>query len=139
MDISEDAKEYLDRLHSCIPRLFYSEIDATRRGFGFVLGYLEQADKEVCAGDLSKELNVSTARIAALLKKMEQNKLITRSPSPEDARRTVVGITPAGIAAINEMRSQALRKIELLLTKVSREDLETYIRISQQIKDVINE
>ena len=139
MNISEDAKEYLDKLHSCIPRLFYSEIDATRRGFGFVLGYLEQADKEVCAGDLSKKLNVSTARIAALLKKMEQNGLITRSNSPEDARRTVVGITPAGVAAIDEMRTQALRKIELLLTKVGREDLETYIRISQQIKEVINE
>ena len=139
MNISEDAKEYLERLHSCIPRLFYSEIDATRRGFGFVLGYLEQANKEVYAGDLSKELNVSTARIAALLKKMEQNGFIVRSASEEDARRTLVSITPAGIDLIDKMRAQALRKIELLLTKVSREDLETYIRISQQIKEVINE
>ena len=139
MNISEDAKEYLDKLHSCIPRLFYSEIDATRRGFGFVLNYLEQADQEVYAGDLSKKLNVSTARIAALLKKMEQNKLITRSPSPEDARRTLVEITPTGIDLINEMREHALRKIELLLNKVSKEDLETYIRISRQIKEVIDE
>lgn len=139
MNISEDAKEYLDRLHSCIPSFFYNEIDATRRGFGFVLNYLEQADKEVYAGDLSKKLNVSTARIAALLKKMEQNGLITRNPSPEDARRTLVEITPTGIDLINEMRSHALRKIELLLNKVSKEDMETYIRISQQIKEVIDE
>ena len=139
MSISEDAKEYLERLHACIPRLFYSEIDATRRGFGFVLNYLDQAEREVYAGDLSKKLNVSTARIAALLKKMEQNGLITRSPSPEDARRTLVEITPAGVDLINEMRSHAFRKIELLLKKVSKEDLETYIRISQQIKEVISE
>ena len=139
MDISGDAKEYLNKLYSCMPKLFYSEIEATQRGFGFVLSYLEQADKEVYAGDLSKKLNVSTARIAALLKRMEQNGLITRCTSMEDARRTVVGITPAGIDSINEMRAQALQKIELLLTQVSKEDLETYIRISQQIKEVISE
>ncbi len=85
MNISIDAKEYLDKLYSCIPKLFYSEIEATQRGFGFVLSYLEQADKEVYAGDLSKKLNVSTARIAVLLKNMQLNGLVTRSTSPEDA------------------------------------------------------
>ena len=139
MSISGDAREYLEKLYSCMPKLFYSEIEATQRGFGFVLSYLEQADEEVYAGDLSKKLNVSTARIAALLKKMEQNGLITRYSSPEDARRTVVGITPAGIASVDEMRAQALHRIEFLLTQVSKEDLETYIRISQQIKEVMNE
>ena len=139
MNISGDAKEYLDKLYSCMPKLFYSEIEATQRGFGLVLSYLEQADEKVYAGDLSKKLDVSTARIAALLKKMEQNGLVTRHTSPEDARRTVVEITPAGIASIDGMRTQALHRIELLLTQVSKEDLETYIRISQQIKEVINE
>ena len=70
---------------------------------------------------------------------MEQNGLITRCTSTEDARRTVVGITPAGIDSVNEMRAQALHKIELLLAQVSKEDLETYIRISRQIKEVISE
>ncbi|MDE6314419.1 MAG: winged helix DNA-binding protein [Lachnospiraceae bacterium] len=138
MSMSGDAREYLEKLYSCMPKLFYSEIEATQRGFGFVLSYLEQADEEVYAGDLSKKLNVSTARIAALLKKMEQNGLIMRCTSPKDARRTVVGITPAGIASVDEMRSQALHRIELLLTQVSKEDLETYIRISQKIKEVMD-
>ncbi len=137
MSRSENAREYLEKMYSCMPKLFYSEIEATQRGFGFVLSYLEQADGEVYAGDLSKKLNVSTARIAALLKKMEQNGLVTRHTSPKDARRTVVRITPAGIASIDELRGQAVHRMELLLTQVSREDLETYIRISQQIKEVM--
>ena len=134
-----DARAYLEKLYSCIPKLFYSEIEATQRGFGFVLSYLEQADKEVYAGDLAKKLNVSTARIAALLKRMEQNGLITRHISSKDARRTIVKITPAGIASVDEMREQAIHRIELLLTQVSKEDLDTYIRISQQIKEVMKE
>lgn len=139
MSISKDAKEYLEKLYSCMPKLFYSEIEATQRGFGFVLSYLEQADEVVYASDLSKKLNVSTARIAALLKRMEQNGLITRCTSPKDARRTVVEITPAGIASVDKMREQALHRIELLLARVSKENLETYIRISRQIKEVMDE
>lgn len=139
MSTRKEAQAFLETLYSCIPRFFYSEIEATQRGFGFVLSYLEQADSEVNAGDLSKKLNVSTARIAALLKRMEKSGLITRHASPKDARKTVVEITPTGIALVDKMREQTLKKIELLLTQISKEDLEAYIRISQQIKAVMNE
>ncbi|MBD5471867.1 MAG: winged helix DNA-binding protein [Lachnospiraceae bacterium] len=139
MNTREDARDFLVKLHSCISRTFYNNIESTQRGFGFILSYLERANKEVTAGDLSKKLNVSTARIAALLKKMEKNGLITRHTSQKDARQIIVEITPAGIALVDEMREQVLSKIELLFTQVSKEDLETYIRISHQIKDVMSE
>ncbi|MBD5469671.1 MAG: MarR family transcriptional regulator [Lachnospiraceae bacterium] len=139
MSSRKDAQKFMEKLYSSIPRFFYSELETTQRGFGFVLSYLEQADSEVNAGDLSKKLNVSTARIAALLKKMEQSGLITRRTSPKDARRIVVEITPSGIALVDGMREQTLHRIELLLAQVSKEDLETYIRISHQIKKVMDE
>lgn len=139
MSTRQDAQEFMEKLYSSIPRFFYSEPGTMQRGFGFVLSYLEQADSEVNAGDLSKKLNVSTARIAALLKKMEQSGLITRRTSPKDARRTVVEITPSGIALVDGMREQTLHRMELLLAQVSKEDLETYIRISRQIKKVMDE
>lgn len=138
MSTRQDAQEFMEKLYSSIPRFFYSEPGTMQRGFGFVLSYLEQADSEVNAGDLSKKLNVSTARIAALLKKMEQSGLITRRTSPKDARRTVVEITPSGIALVDGMREQTLHRMELLLAQVSKEDLETYIRISRQIKKVMD-
>lgn len=139
MSTRKDAQEFMEKLYTSIPRFFYSELETTQRGFGFVLSYLEQTDSEVNAGDLSKKLNVSTARIAALLKKMEQSGLVTRHTSPKDARRTVVEITPSGIALVDGMREQTLHRMELLLAQVSKEDLETYIRISRQIKKVMDE
>lgn len=139
MSKREDAQVFMEKLYSCIPRFFYSEIENIQRGVGLTLSHLEQASGEVNAGDLSKKLNVSTARIAALLKRMEQNGLITRRASQKDARRIVVKITPAGIALVDEMREQTLQKIEILLDQISSEDLETYIRISHQIKTVMNE
>ena len=139
MSKRKDAQEFLSKLYSNIPRSFYSKLEETQRGFWFVLSYLEHSDGEVIAGDLSKEMSVSTARIAALLKRMEQSGFVTRRRSSEDARRTIVEITPAGIALVDEMREKTLKKVELLLAKISKDDLDTYLRISQQIREAMNE
>lgn len=135
----EEMQAFLNRLYSSIPRTFYNKLEATQRGFGFVLCYLEKANGEVIAGDFAKTLKVSTARIAALLKRMEHCGYVERHPSKEDGRRTVVEITPAGMSYIREIREQTLLKIEKLLASVSQEDLETYIRISHQIRKAIEE
>lgn len=139
MSTREDAQKLLSELYSSIPGSLYRKIEETQRGFGFVLSYLENADGEVNAGDFSKKLNVSTARIAVLLKRMEQSGYITRRTSEKDARRTVVEITPAGIAFIDELREQTLRKAERILDRISKEELDTFIRISHQIKEVMEE
>lgn len=133
MSTREDAKAFLDELYSNIPKSFYSKIEMTQRGFGFILDYLEQAEGEVVAGDFAKKMNVSTARVAVLLKKMEESGFVTRRTSSKDARRTVVEITPAGIAFVDDLKEQALSRVELLLEQVSKEDLDTYVRISRKI------
>lgn len=104
MSTQDETQEFLHDLYSSIPRSFFSNPESTERGFGLFLSYLEKSDDEVLSGDLAKSLNVSTSRIAGLLKRMEQSELITRQNSSKDARCTIVKITPKGIRLINEMR-----------------------------------
>ena len=139
MSSREDAREMLHKLRSCRSKSFLNKIDGSQEGIGFVLCYLQEADHEVIAGDLARELNVSTARIAAMLRKMEKNGLISRYRSPVDARQTVVEITQAGRACVDKMKEQILTRMELLLEKVGKEDIEEFIRISQKIKEVLDE
>ena len=138
MSTREDAQGFLNRLISCMPRGYYHDLEATERGAGFVLCYLRWAETEVIAGDFSKMLHVSTARIAALLKKMEQSGLLTRHSSSKDARQTVVEITPAGIALADKLTEQALKEVGLLLDEIGEEDLNAFIRVSQRIRGVLN-
>ena len=138
MGTREDAQEMLNKLSECRSKSFSSKIDESQKGVGFVLVFLQKATHEVFAGDLARELNVSTARIAALLRKMEKGGLIVRHRSPVDARQTVVEITQEGRAHVDRMREQILTKMELLLEKVGREDMEEFIRISHKIKDVFD-
>ena len=138
MNSREEAASLLNKLCLCVPRSLFSNIDETQRGYGFVLACLERAEGEVFAGDLAKRLNVSTARIAALLKKMEKSGLLTRHDSSEDGRRTLVEITPAGAALATEMREKAVSKVQSLIEQVGKEDLEQYIRISNKIREAMD-
>lgn len=139
MDTRDEARELLEKIHACRPRGFFGKVDESQRGVGFVLAYLCKSDHEVIAGELSRELGVSTARIAALLKAMEKNGLIIRQRSCEDARQTVVKITDAGEDFAEALKEQLLSKIELLIEKVGRRDLEEFIRISNKIRKALGE
>ena len=139
MSTRDEARELLLKIRSCRPRSFFGKVDESQRGTGFVLNYLRESDHEVVAGELARELGVSTARIAALLKTMEKNGLIVRQRSAEDARLTVVRITQAGGECYERMREQILEKIELLIEKVGKDDLEEFIRISNKIREALGE
>lgn len=138
MGTREEAKEMLQKLRACRTRSFFTKIDESQKGVGFVLLYLQEAHREVIAGDLARELNVSTARIAALLRKMEKSRLIVRYRSAVDARQTVVEMTEEGNIYVNRMKEQMLQKMELLIEKVGKEDIEEFIRISHKIKEVFD-
>ena len=139
MNNREYAQEFCQKMRSCRPQPLYSKLDEGQRGTGFVLAYLREAKGEVIAGDLARELGVSTARIAALLRKMEKNGLIERRRSAADARQTVVALTEAGTEYTDKIMEQILEKTELLLERVGKEDLEEFIRISQKIKKALED
>ena len=135
----EEAMEVLDQLRTCVPRDFFTRLDELHKGTGFLLAYLDMAEGEVCAGDIAKEMNVSTARIAAILKKMEKSGFIQRRTGADDARKTVVTLTKLGRAWIQKTKDQMLNRVELLLERVGKEDVWEFIRLSQKIKAAMDE
>ena len=139
MDTRDEAKKYLDELRLYWAKSFFGMLEKSLKGTGFVLAYLESAQGEVCAGDVARELHVSTARIAALQKAMEKNGLITRSPSQEDARKTVIRITEKGVRELQQIRERMLDKAVMVLERVGRDDAEEFIRISGKIKRALEE
>jgi len=55
-------------------------------------------------GALAERERVSPPSMNRTLNALEKASLVTRSPDPDDARRVVVSITPAGRALITETR-----------------------------------
>lgn len=135
----EEAMTILDELRNCVPRDLFTRLDELHKGTGFLLGLLAMADGVVYAGDIARQMDVSTARIAALLNKMEKNGYIRREPSTEDARKTVVTLTQPGRTWIRKTREQALDQTELLLERVGSDDVWEFIRLSKKIKEAMEE
>lgn len=103
------------------------------RGELFVLNYLYDHDTIVHPKELSENLSVSTARIASLLKHMEEKELIVRTPDPEDSRQIIVRLTPAGKHTIQKYRKDVLSYLARTLENLGPDDAREYIRIQKKI------
>jgi DNA-binding MarR family transcriptional regulator len=51
---------------------------------------------------LAKQTNATLPRLSHVVRRLEDRGLVARSPSPEDARATDVGLTPSGWSTVRE-------------------------------------
>ena len=68
------------------------------RGESGVLLYLYHVDRPMYPGELTEKLGLTTGRIANILKELERERLILRTPDVLDKRRVRVALTPEGEA-----------------------------------------
>ena len=111
----------------------YQKLSHMLRGELFVLNYLHDHDTIVHPKELSENLSVSTARIASLLKHMEEKNLISRTPDAADSRQIIVRLTKEGEEAIRQYRADALVHLAGALESLGPDDAREYIRIQKKI------
>lgn len=83
--------------------------------------------------ELSSAMHVSTARIAALLRRLEQKNWICRSHDTEDERRVIITLTPLGRNLIVRRQAEALSCICKLLRTLDPKDAEEYLRLQRKL------
>lgn len=84
-------------------------------------------------------MGVSSARIAALLKHLEQKGWISRSADEHDERRVNVLLTDAGRELINSRRREAIERVSAALREIGEEDAREYVRLQQKMLDALSE
>ena len=135
----EQLAEELIRTHMDLIRVpARRQMARLNRGEQSVLQYLLVHESPAHPGDLSRSLEVSTARVAALLGVMEGKGLIARSADPEDSRQVIVTLLPAGIQTIRAIRAQVRDTVVQLLEKLGPEDAEEYLRIQKKIASFVS-
>ena len=137
MDKREQAIKLLNNFRENRPQIFLETFESSEKGINFILGYLEEAKHEVIAKDLAQALNVSTARIATLLNKMEKKDLIQKHNSKKDARKTEIILTKK-VQHLTTQYKEVLIDITIkMIEEVGMEDLEKFIEISKKMKQSI--
>lgn len=117
------------------PARFFDHMDQSQAGIGAVMRILSQAEGPVTAGKIAEDMDVSTARVAVLLKKMEAKGLIVKGRDPLDARVTMVYLSQQGVQTEAAIKEQIARRIGELIDKIGMERMLEFVSISKEIRD----
>ena len=134
MATQDEVELILENLQEVHPAEFFKTLNEENAGIGAVLRYLNEAEGDVTAGNISKYLHVSTARVAVLLKKMAAQGLVTKEDDAYDARITIVHISPKGEEKIRQIHDEIYAEVSKVIDKVGIERMMDFILISNEIR-----
>lgn len=134
-----EIEQVITLLQKSVPGNRYKEVNKTTKGIGAVLLFLSKTEAPVSAGQISQHMDVSTARVAVLLRKMEDKSLIVTGHSASDARVTTVAMTEHGRKVFAQMEAEFHHKIAYLIDRIGMQRLIEFTSISTEIQTVLSE
>lgn len=111
-------------------------INGANAGIGCVLKILNESDHPITAGEISKKMNVSTARVAVLLRKMLNKNYILKESDILDARVTIVKLTDFGKQTANAMQTEMQEHLSIVIDTMGMDKINQFISLSNEIKNI---
>lgn len=137
MATAEQIKRFLTEFQTVQPTELWTRVNQSQVGIGAVLRMLYEAEEPVTAGNISDTLQVSTARVAVLLKKTVSKGLIVKETAPKDARITIVRLTEHGSEVVRQMKAELREQIGILIDQIGEERLHDFLEIAVEIRKTI--
>jgi DNA-binding MarR family transcriptional regulator len=107
------------------------------RGECRLLSFLSMnPDKKYKSGELSKLLNVTTARMATTLNSLEKKNMIARNVSESDKRKVYVTITEIGTEYIEKKREDVCLFFDEIFGKLTQDECDQFIGILNKICEI---
>lgn len=94
---------------------------------------------ETTPGELSENLELTTARVANTLNSLEDKGLVERIHDKVDRRRVFVRITEKGRKAVEKAQKEAAEELNLFLEALGEEDAKEYIRLMRKMRKLMLE
>ena len=131
------AQELFAAMERGTRHLHHLEANASMRGEMAVMRLLEEEQSALTAGDISRLLEMTTSRIAAVLGALEKKGLIVRRADQADRRRVLVTLTESGTALCRMKREHLLRRMERFLSRLGEEDAAHFVRLMKRAQALI--
>lgn len=112
------------------------DVSALMRGEMAVLRLLDDEQRRVSAGDLSRLLEMTTSRVAAVLNSLEKKGLIERCADAADRRRVLVALTERGGAICAHKKECARKRLAAVFERLGQEDTDQFIRLIRRIAQI---
>ena len=112
------------------------DVSASMRGEMAVLRLLGESGLPLTAGDLSRDLRMTTSRIAAVLNSLQKKGMIERGEDAQDRRRVLVRLTAEGSALCEQRKACVRRRLAAIFERLGMEDTREFMRIMGRILDI---
>lgn len=129
--------EVMGKLQQCNPLEFFRTIDEVNSGMGYIMLKLYNAKDEVYAINLSKDMQISRARVTMLLRKLISRGFIVKQQSKIDARKEIITITNKGRDEVGAIKKKMLNDISKLIDKMGIEKVNQFLELSKEIKNIL--
>lgn len=135
MSGSDLVSQFLRRMVRWMRLSGARQVGDLSRGELFVLQWLA-GKREAPAGELGTAMDISTARVAALLNSMERKGWVKRLPDPQDRRKIRVRLTEAGEAVAAREKHRIHAYTEKVLAELGEADAREFLRILDRLIDI---
>ena len=133
MDYTQLAMQLIDMRASAPQIKMERTMAQITRGEVLALNYLAANENRAYPKDMSRALMLTTARVAAMLKSLEGQGMVTRTPDPADSRQVIGSLTEKGVTLVQERRTGMIHAVSKMLVALGEEDAAQLVRLSGRI------
>ncbi|WP_455539289.1 MarR family winged helix-turn-helix transcriptional regulator [Terrisporobacter sp.] len=101
----------------------------------WIIGYLsDNNEKDIFQKDLEEEFSIRRSTATGILQLLEKNNLITRQPVSYDARLKKIVLTQKALNIQDEINEEIKVHEEKISKDISKDDLEIFFKVMEQIR-----
>jgi DNA-binding MarR family transcriptional regulator len=127
------ARQFLNSLFQLKKHGHRKKISENMQGEALAMLYVLEQKDIVLPSEMSNEMNISSARVAAMLNSLESKELITRQIDKTDRRKILVSLTQKGIELALKHRQQVENHTAQILELLGEHDASELIRITEKL------
>lgn len=128
MDYRKAAEDFMVAAKHFNKSKMAEQMGRFSQGEILVLMYLHKCTGQpTLPNEIAKYADMSTARIAAILNKLEEKGLITREISHNDRRKILVAVTDKGRTEAKKHKEKALHYVAHILEKMGEQRAESFL------------
>lgn len=132
--LAEELMEALDRKKKGPP---HEEVNVAMRGEMAVLRLLEDENRALTAGEISRLLQMTTSRIAAVLGTLEKKGMILRTADAQDKRRVMVTLTEKGVSLGRLKKQRVINDMSYMLSQLGEVDAKEFVRLMKRVHEIL--
>lgn len=114
----------------------FQSLQKKLKGENVLLARLVETGGKSTPGALAEILDVTAARVTAIIHALEHKDLVERISNGTDKRKVTVQITEKGETVVERLKTEALRHSEIIMEKIGEYDTHEFLRIMNKIIEV---